>query len=231
MATEENIMKLPLSNRLRKCAEFVRPGAFVADVGCDHGYLSLHLLTQGIASNVYASDVNEGPLQSAVINAAKFGVNDKIKFYLSDGVRNVPRDFDTLICAGMGADTMISILEAAPWLKNEGYTLILQCQSKRPELRRYLHDQGYGILREDLAQDGKFIYTVMEVRFGGPAAEKELDYYISPALLRCGSPLLPAFLSRVTEGIRTAVRGMELSSSEELPRFRGLLQSLEELVK
>ena len=222
-------MKLPLSNRLRKCAEFVRPGAFVADVGCDHGYLSLHLLTQGIASNVYASDVNEGPLQSAVINAAKFGVNDRIKFYLSDGVRNVPRDFDTLICAGMGADTMISILEAAPWLKNEGYTLILQCQSKRPELRRYLHDQGYGILREDLAQDGKFIYTVMEVRFGGPAAEKELDYYISPALLRCGSPLLPAFLSRVTEGIRTAVRGMEHRGSEELPHLRSLLQSLEEL--
>ena len=220
-------MKLPLSNRLRKCAEFVRPGAFVADVGCDHGYLSLHLLTQGIASNVYASDVNEGPLQSAVINAAKFGVNDKIKFYLSDGVRNVPRDFDTLICAGMGADTMISILEAAPWLKNDRYTLILQCQSKRPDLRRYLAQQGYGILREDLAQDGKFIYTIMEVRFGGPAPEKELDFYISPALLRCGSPLLPEFLERVTGGIRTAVRGMERSGSDELPHFRQLLLALE----
>ena len=224
-------MKLPLSNRLRKCAEFVRSGAFVADVGCDHGYLSLHLLTQGIASNVYASDVNEGPLQSAVINAAKFGVNGKIKFYLSDGVRNVPRDFDTLICAGMGADTMISILEAAPWLRNEKYTLILQCQSKRPELRRYLSSQGYGILREDLAKDGKFIYTVMEVRFGGPVAEKELDYYISPALLSCGSPLLPEFIGRLTEGIRTAVRGMEHSGSDELPHFRSLLQSLEDLKK
>ena len=224
-------MKLPLSNRLRKCAEFVHPGAIVADVGCDHGYLSLHLLTQGIAERVYASDVNEGPLQSAVINAAKFGVNGRIKFYLSDGVRNVPRDFDTLVCAGMGADTIISILEAAPWLKNGKYTLILQCQSKRPELRRYLNAQGYGILREDLAKDGKFIYTVMEVRFGAAAAEKELDYYISPALLACSNPLLPEFICRVTGGIRTAVQGMAHSGSEELPRFRCLLQSLEELEK
>ena len=222
-------MKLPLSNRLRKCAEFVRPGAFVADVGCDHGYLSLHLLTQGIASYVYAGDVNEGPLQSAVINAAKYGVKNKIKFYLSDGVRNMPRDFDTLVCAGMGADTMISILEASPWLKDEKYTLILQCQSKRPDLRRYLNAQGYGVLREDLARDGKFIYTVMEVRFGAACAEKELDYYISPALLKCGSPLLPEFIGRVTEGIRTAVRGMEHSGSEELPCFRQLLHALEEL--
>ena len=30
---------------------------------------------------------------------------------------------------------MISILEAAPWLKEGNYRLILQCQSKRPELR------------------------------------------------------------------------------------------------
>ena len=224
-------MKIPLSDRLLACCNFVHSGDRVADIGCDHGYLGIHLLTQGIASNVYASDVNEGPLQSAVINAAKFGVNDKIKFYLSDGVRNVPRDFDTMICAGMGADTIISILEAAPWLKNEGYTLILQCQSKRPELRRYLAAQGYGILREDLAKDGKFVYTVMEVRFGGSAPEKELDHYISPALLKSGSPLLPEFLDRVTEGIRTAVRGMEHTGSEELPRFRSLLQSLDALTR
>lgn len=219
-------MKLPLSSRLLMCAGFVRPGARVADVGCDHGYLSIHLLTQGIASAVYASDVNEGPLQSAVSNAHKFGVSENIRFFLSDGVRSIPRDFDTLVCAGMGADTIISILEAAPWLKSEGYSLILQCQSKRPELRRYLHAQGYAIVREDLAQDGKFIYTVMEVRHGDPGTPEEVDFYISPALRRCGSPLLPAFTERVTEGIRTAVRGMEHTGSDNLPRSKALLEAL-----
>lgn len=222
-------MKLPLSNRLLKCAEFVRPGAKVADVGCDHGYLSIHLLTQGIAAGVYAGDVNEGPLQSAVIHAKKFGVSENIHFYLSDGVRNLPRDFDTLICAGMGADTIISILEAAPWLKNENYTLVLQCQSKRPELRKYLYSQGYAILREDLAQDGKFIYTVMEVRQGNPMPPAPVDYYITPALLQSGSPLLPAFVRRVTEGIATALQGMEHAHSEKLPETRQLLRDLEDI--
>lgn len=98
----------------------------MADVGCDHGYLSLHLLQSGVAGHVYASDVREGPLSSARRNAAHFGVSEKIDFFLCDGVQGLPRDFDVLICAGMGADTMISILEAAPWLRGGAYRLILQ---------------------------------------------------------------------------------------------------------
>ena len=110
-------MNLPLSRRLRECCKFIRPGDRVADIGCDHGYLGLHLLQRGTASFVFAADVNEGPLQSALRNARKYGLEEKMAFCLSDGVKNVPRDFDVMVCAGMGADTMVSILEAASWLK------------------------------------------------------------------------------------------------------------------
>jgi len=111
-------MKLPISDRLLACAAFVPRGSRVADIGCDHGYLSIYLLTGGIASSCIASDVREGPLQSAQRNARKFGVANKLQFCLSDGVSNLPRDFDCMVCAGMGADTMIHILEEAPWLKD-----------------------------------------------------------------------------------------------------------------
>ena len=129
-------MKIPISDRLLACAGFVCKGDRVADIGCDHGYLSIYLLTEDIAKSCIASDINEQPLLSAVRNAEKYGVREKIEFYLSDGVRSIPRDFDTLVCAGMGADTMVSILEAAPWLKSDKYRLILQCQSKTAMLRK-----------------------------------------------------------------------------------------------
>jgi len=90
-------MKLPLSNRLLACCQFVRKGDRVADVGCDHGYLGIHLLTSGIAKAIIASDVAEGPLQSAMRNAHKYGVKNKMTFYLSDGVKNIPRDFDCVV--------------------------------------------------------------------------------------------------------------------------------------
>lgn len=198
-------MKLPISDRLLACANFVGRGNRVADIGCDHGYLSIHLLTEGIASSVIASDINEGPLQSAMRNARKFGVQDKIRFFLSDGVQSIPHDFDDLVCAGMGADTMIHILESAPWLRNDKYTLILQCQSKTPSLRRYLSDKGWRIYEEAVLRDGKFLYTVMEVGWRPEYPELTVgEWYFPPALLENPSADVPAYYKWVVDGLKIA---------------------------
>ena len=199
-------MKIPLSERLRACADFVAPGDRVADIGCDHGYLGIHLLQNGIAASMIEADINEGPLQSAMRNADKYGVRDKMTFHLSDGAKNIPRDFDALVCAGMGADTMIHILEDAPWLRSERYHLVLQCQSKTPMLRRYLSDTGWCIVEETILRDGKFLYTVMEVIWQ-PDAPKltAAECYISPAMRNGINPNLPEYYERIVEGIRLAV--------------------------
>lgn len=200
-------MKIPLSKRLLTCCDFVEKGARVADIGCDHGYLSIYLLANGIASSAIASDVREMPLQSAKKNAEKYGLQDKIQFFLSDGVQNLPRDFDTMVCAGMGADTMCAILDAASWLKDAKYKMILQCQSKTPMLRKYLSDHGWHISRETVLRDGRFLYTVMEVRFD-PDAEKlsEEACYFSPALAADAAP-------EKKEYLRWVIRQLEISIS------------------
>ena len=219
-------MKIPLSNRLMACCGFVQPGDRVADVGCDHGYLGIYLLKQGIASSVIASDVNQGPLQAAVRNAHKFGVLENISFYLSDGARNIPRDFDCMVCAGMGADTMISILESARWLENPQYRLILQCQSKRPELRRWLHDNGYRITREALAKDGKFVYAIMEVVFDPGHGITPAEAYISQQLLEDNHPLLPEYYERVKHGVELTIFGLKRANDDQLPIYETILSDL-----
>ena len=198
-------MKLPISDRLLACAGFVAPGDRVADIGCDHGYLSIHLLLNGIAKSAIASDVREQPLLSAVRNAEKYGVWDQMEFYLSDGVRNIPRDFDTMVCAGMGADTMTSILEAAPWLQSTKYRLILQCQSKTPMLRRYLSENGWRITEESVLRDGRFLYTVMEVYYQPDYPRLTAgEWYFPPALLENPSTDVPAYYQWVSDGLRIA---------------------------
>ena len=170
-------MKLPISPRLLACADLVPPCRRAADVGCDHGYLAIHLIQSGIVEQVIASDIHEAPLQSALHNAARYGVREKMSFFRSDGVRQIPHDFDCLICAGMGGDTMVSILSAAPWLRSEEYTLVLQCQSKTPLLRRYLSDTGWAIDRETILRDGKFLYTVIRALWNPAARNNPPELY------------------------------------------------------
>ena len=196
-------MKLPLSPRLRACCNFIIPGSRVADVGTDHGYLGIWLLLEGVARSVIASDVVPGPLSAAQRNAQKYGVADRMEFCLSDGVTAVPRDFDCLVCAGMGADTIISILSAAPWLRSSAYRLVLQCQSKTPMLRRYLSDTGWRITEECVLRDGRFLYTVMEV-YWEPSYPRltPAECWFPPALLENPAPELPEYYRRVLEGLR-----------------------------
>jgi len=220
-------MKLPLSNRLLACCNYVNPGDRVADIGCDHGYLSIHLLNNGIARSAIASDINEGPLHSAMRNARKFGVTDRIQFCLSDGMRNIPRDFDCAVCAGMGADTIMSIIHhSAQWLKAPGYRLILQCQSKRPELRQWLYDEGFRINRETLAKDGKFVYTVMEVVYDPGHGITPAQTYITPQLLEDNHPLLPEYYERVKSGVELTIFGLTRANDDRLPIYQNILSEL-----
>ena len=219
-------MKLPLSSRLLACCDFVNKGDRVADVGCDHGYLGIHLLQNGIASSVMESDVAEGPLHSAKRNAAKFGMKDRMTFHLSDGLQNVPRDFDCLVCAGMGADTIMSIIHHAPWLKDSKYRLILQCQSKRPELRQWLYDEGFRINRETLAKDGKFVYSIMEVVFDPGHGITPAETYITKQLLEDNHPLLPEYYERVKHGVELTIFGLKRSGSDQLSIYETILSDL-----
>ncbi len=221
-------MNLPISPRLLACAALVPPHAHVADVGCDHGYLSIYLLKQGIASSVIASDINEGPLQSAMRNARKFGVAQNISFHLSAGVEKIPRDFDTLVCAGMGADTMISILDAAPWLKNKHYTLILQCQSKTPTLRQYLSQHGWQIEEESVLRDGRFLYTVIKTIWKETAPPLSVGQCHFPAvLLKNNCPETYEYYKQTVKKLRISVTGHGINADPEEVQALAYLESIQ----
>lgn len=219
-------MHIPLSPRLKCCYDFVKPCRCIADIGCDHGYLAISLVHAGIANFAIAVDIRPLPLECAKRNAEKFNLSHKLAFYLSDGVQSIPREFDTLICAGVGADTMVSILQAAPWLKDSRYQLILQCQSKSHLLRRYLSQEGFRILEEELVRDGRFVYTVMAVSYAPGEVLTPGQCYLSPALLKSKSPELAQYCRRTLDQLSLSAQGME--NSEEIAALKELAQLMQE---
>lgn len=138
----------------------------IADVGCDHAYVSIALVKRNIANNVIAMDVRTGPLDIARRNVAESGLANKIDIRLGDGLEKlVPGEADAIIIAGMGGLLIKGILERGVdvlFYREKRPVLILQPQSDLKEVRMFLHSHAYHIVCEAmLVEDGKY-YTVMK---------------------------------------------------------------------
>lgn len=165
-----------LSERLLMLARMVTPGSRVADVGCDHAFLSIYLVQTGISPAVIAMDVRKGPLQAADEHIKAWGLGAYIGTRLSDGLEKLmPGEADTVICAGMGGRLMERILTEGMEKTGQLRELILQPQSELQEFREFLDRGGFHITHEDMVrEDGKY-YFAMRVVPGSANRKLQLD--------------------------------------------------------
>jgi tRNA (adenine22-N1)-methyltransferase len=134
----------------------------VADIGCDHAFVSIYLRLNSIAERVIALDVRKGPLDIARANIASYGLAGYIDVRLSDGFEALkPKEADAAVIAGMGGLLMVDILRRGRIHTDNGIDLILQPQSETDKLRQYLYDIGYDIEDECFLQDEGKYYTVI----------------------------------------------------------------------
>jgi len=103
----------PLTQRFRSITDLLPLGAIVADIGADHGIVSASIV--GIADRVYAVEKSQIAAKNGVISLVeKLQLQDKVKVLLGDGL--VPlvhagvEHIDTVVIAGMGAKSMLKIL-------------------------------------------------------------------------------------------------------------------------
>lgn len=161
--------------RLSLCAEYVRGGSRLADIGTDHAYLPIALCLDGRLDYALACDINELPLRSAQENIAARGLSDKIQTRLSDGLKEVrPDEADDIVIAGMGGELIRDILSAAPWVKESSKRLILQPMTHHDDLVLWLYRNGFDIVRQGAVYDGGKYYTVLAAEYTGEPKEPDL---------------------------------------------------------
>ena len=203
--------ELQLQPRLQCIADLVPQGARLADVGTDHGYLPVWLLQHGRIDHAIASDINALPLDHARATAREYGVTEQIDFRLCPGLAKImPEECDTIAIAGMGGETILSILESAPWTHESIHTLILQPQTKVDLLRRWICGHGYRFLSETLVRDKEQLYVVFRVTAGTGQELSEADA-LTGVLLH-SDPLYGEYLSQHLTKLRRARDGLAVSS-------------------
>ncbi len=170
-----------LDNRLMLCADFVRNGAKLADIGTDHAYLPVWLCRIGKCPSAIAADINPEPLkrgQTTIINA---NMSDKVKTRLSDGLKEIKADeADDIIIAGMGGELIAKILSECAFAKDRSKHFILQPMTKSEYLIKWLCDNGYKIVKQDCCTAAKKCYTVLLVEYTGEIIKRdEIYFYLS----------------------------------------------------
>ena len=200
-------------------ADMVTPGSRVADVGCDHGFLSIYLVQAGVACRVLAMDVREGPLQAAREHIRVYGLEAYIETRLSDGLGACKAgEVDSMVCAGMGGRLMERILRQHMEQVRGMREVILQPQSELEEFRCFLRRAGFVTGREDMVAEGGKYYPAMRVSWGGEEKTEGGVQENRRLLDRFGEGLLrdrPPVLGQYLEQHRVALLELQEKLSRE----------------
>ena len=98
----ERIMKPILTPRLQTVADMINDRGTVADIGTDHAYLPIYLISENKCRRCFAADIAVCPLNRAKEYITKYlGKTDRIETVLSDGLKSIKDPCDVITVAGM----------------------------------------------------------------------------------------------------------------------------------
>ena len=188
-----------LSKRLQCLANLALENENYIDIGCDHGLLAIALAKKYPNAKIIASDINENALNNAKKNIKKYHLEEKIEPIQSNGLENIiPKKNTTIIISGMGAHTIVGILnQSYQKLKNIS-TLIIQSNNDLDFLRKKVTSLGYYIKKEILVMDANIIYTIIVFGRGYRFYTKK-QLYLGPCLQKENSPLFQKKLRQELE--------------------------------
>lgn len=217
---------LHLTPRLQTVADRVPAGVRLVDVGTDHAYLPTWLLLQERIPFALCTDLRPGPLDRARETVERWDVAERAELRLCDGLAGVrPDEVDFVAIAGMGGETILCILAAAPWAKEKG--LVVQPMSSLADLRAGLAPLGLHIAKETLAQEGETLYVVMDLAPGPEGKLTAAQAQVGRAERHRGDPLWPRYLRQEEGRLGKALRGLERSRKpEDVSRRKELTEAL-----
>jgi len=228
-----------LSKRLELVASFVPDGARIADIGTDHAYLPVNLALKGKIKFAIASDVVQGPYQSAANQIALSKVGDKVEARLASGLASIKEEdkIDTVTICGMGGALIAEILE-------EGYAkkhlsgdelLILQPNVSAQSIRLWFNNHGYTLLAEEILEENEKIYEILV------AKKQETSHKLNKDELMFGPILMqnpsPAFRKKWSqefeknEYIIHQLKNVTLDQSEKIAEFQEMNKKIRELLE
>lgn len=177
-----------LSKRLQAVVSYIPCGMRIADIGSDHAYLPCHVIKRGLSSFAIAGEIADGPLHSAKQQVKKSGVEDYVDVRKGDGLQVLKAgDVDCIIIAGMGGRLISRILEKGKDKLAGVSRLILQPNIGAVHIRKWLLDNEWELVSEQILEEEEKIYEILVAERGEPMKPYqhiENELLLGPFLLK-----------------------------------------------
>lgn len=149
----------------------------IIDVGTDHGLVPLYLAKNKISTDITATDISAPSLQK-LVDRLDNDLRKIIKTRVTDGFKGLESEDDQVaIIAGMGANTIIEIIEESlDFAKNLDY-MVLASNINTYELRHFLNDHGFYIEKDFLSYENRKYYDILKVYYGKKQNLSFEEYY------------------------------------------------------
>lgn len=176
------MINLRISKRLKTIASFIdKDDKTIYDVGCDHALLDIYLANKYKSISFYAMDISPKCIEKANENIKKYDFKDRIKTIVNDGLKSIDiSNGSTLIISGMGAHTIINILNDCDIKKLK--KIIVQSNNDLELLRRRIVNMGFLIKKEVTVFDKKHYVIMLFVP--GEKDYSATEYAYGPELLK-----------------------------------------------
>lgn len=215
---------IKLTERLQLMADQIEQNETMADIGTDHGFLPIYLWERRISPKVILADVSEGSLDKAYANGKQLYPDETFDLRLGSGLRVLKSsEVDVIVIAGMGGILMTEILGEDLEKSKSFHKVIMQPRKGQGRLRWWLMRNGFQIVNEGLAREGKFIcqvITAAPVGIGSPVSWEmedkgpdDIEYEVPPWILTAGA-LANEFIEKKISAENLVLENLAKSKTE-----------------
>ncbi len=199
------------NKRIEAIAQLISNDQSVIDIGCDHGYLAMALRDKGNEKLIICCDEKIGPLNNAKSNLKYF---DNILYYCTDGVKDIDKQVQVAVMAGMGHNTVIHIMNDSERYFRNCKKIIIQVNHTVSSLRRFLTENNYKIINEVMIKDYKY-YEILVVENGKQQlSEKQIEY--GPIFLKEKSDLFKEFYQHKLAKIEQIISQLDKDHKDKI---------------
>ncbi len=227
---------IKLSDRLQIIADKIEEKETMADIGTDHGFLPIYLKLSGKCPKVIMADVSRPSLGKAEANAAMYAPDEKnMHFRAGDGLAVLEKgEADAVVIAGMGGKLIRDIMAADMEVTCSVKKFIMQPRIGQGHLRKWLVENGFKIVAEDVVIEGDYIPEIItaispgyDVAWGNITCDIDdsndgdsIAWKIPPWIVSAGGPVgdfldrnIEMYEDRLVNVKKAKVRNIELEDS------------------